>query len=150
MTLRKMRLMTVGNDKVVIKTDHLPLIGILKKPLKKIETKRLMKFAERLQDYSFVLEYIEGSKNDVANSFSRNPVRPLDETEPVVENRLMVNLVTKFKGQNMCSMTELKEIAANDNDYQQIINAIVEGLIAKNHHQTTQDGRIKLIGTSLQ
>ena len=74
MALRKMRLMTVANENIVIKTDHLPLLGILKKPLEKIETKRLMKLAEKLQDYSFVIEYIEGSKNDVADAFSRNPV----------------------------------------------------------------------------
>ena len=33
MALRKMRLMTVANENIVIKTDHLPLLGILKKPL---------------------------------------------------------------------------------------------------------------------
>ena len=59
MALRKMRLMTVGNNNIIVRTDHLPLIGILKKPLEKIETKRLMKFAEKLQDYSFVMQYIE-------------------------------------------------------------------------------------------
>ena len=31
MALRKMRLMTVGNDNIIVRTDHLPLIGILKK-----------------------------------------------------------------------------------------------------------------------
>ena len=117
MALRKMRLMTVADENIVIKTDHLPLLGILKKPLEKIETKRLMKLAEKLQDYSFVIEYIEGSKNDVADAFSRNPVKPPDEAEPSVENRLMVNLVTEFRGHDMCSMNELKEIAARDNDY---------------------------------
>ena len=47
-SLRKMRLLTVGNPNVIVRTDHLPLIGILKKPLDKIETRRLMKMAERL------------------------------------------------------------------------------------------------------
>ena len=132
MALRKMRLMTVANQNIIIKTDHLPLLGIMKKPLEKIETKRLMKLAEKLQDYSFTMEYIEGSKNDVADAFSRNPVKPHDNVEPIAENRLMVNLVSEFRGHEMCSMKELKEIAARDNDYQQIKNAIEEGVVAKN------------------
>ena len=45
--LRKMRLLTIGNKDLTVKTDHLPLLGILKKPLDKIETRRLMKLAER-------------------------------------------------------------------------------------------------------
>ena len=124
--------MTVANQNIIIKTDHLPLLGIMKKPLEKIETKRLMKLAEKLQDYSFTMEYIEGSKNDVADAFSRNPVKPHDNMEPFVENKLMVNLVSEFRGHEMCSMSELKEIAARDNDYQQIKAAIEEGVIAKN------------------
>ena len=132
MALRKMRLMTVGNDNIVVRTDHLPLIGILKKPLEKIETKRLMKFAERLQDYSFVIEYVEGSKNHIADAFSRNPVQHPDKFEPVVENRLMVNLITDFKGKEMCSMEDLKNIAKNDADYNEIMRAITDGLEARN------------------
>ena len=132
MALRKMRLMTVGNNNIIVRTDHLPLIGILKKPLEKIETKRLMKFAEKLQDYSFIMQYIEGSKNHVADAFSRNPVRKIDESEPIVENRLMVNLISDFKGKEMCSMEDLKEIAKNDNDYNEIKRAICEGINAKN------------------
>ena len=132
MALRKMRLMTVANENIIVKTDHLPLLGILKKPLEKIETKRLMKLAEKLQDYTFKLEYIEGSRNDVADAFSRNPINQPDETELNIDNRLMVNLVSEFRGHDMCSMAELKEMATRDNDYQQIRKAIEEGVIAKN------------------
>ena len=106
MALRKMRLMTVGNKNVVVKTDHLPLIGVLKKPLEKIETKRLMKLAEKLQDYSFTLEYIQGAKNEVADALSRNPVSTPEETTEI-DNRLMVNLVSDFTGRNVCSMNDL-------------------------------------------
>ena len=89
MALRKMRLMTIGNNKIIVKTDHLPLIGILKKPLEKIETKRLMKYAEKLQDYSFCIKYVQGTKNEVADALSRNPVSTPPTTEVEIENRLM-------------------------------------------------------------
>ena len=56
-----------------------------------------MKLAEKLQDYSFTLEYIQGAKNEVADALSRNPVStPEDATE--IDNRLMVNLVSDFTG----------------------------------------------------
>ena len=34
-SLKKMRLLKIGNPNVIIRTDHLPLLGILKKPLDK-------------------------------------------------------------------------------------------------------------------
>ena len=132
MALRKMRLLTIGNNKIIVKTDHLPLIGILKKPLEKIETKRLMKYAEKLQDYSFCIEYVQGTKNEVADALSRNPVSTPPTTEVEIENRLMVNLVSEFQGVEVCSMRELKRIATTDNDYAKIKEAIQNGINAKN------------------
>ena len=40
-----------------------------------------MKLAEKLQDYSFKLEYIQGAKNEVADALSRNPI-----TDPTGED----------------------------------------------------------------
>ena len=128
MALRKMRLMTVGNNNLVIKTDHLPLIGIMKKPLEKIETKRLMKLAEKLQDYTFKLEYIQGARNEVADALSRNPVTSDQDEGGQIDNKLMVNLVSEFTGRNYCSMYALKKLAAGEKDYQLIKSAIQENV----------------------
>ena len=141
MALRKMRRMTVGNNNVIVRTDHLTLLGILKKPLEKIDTFRLMKFAEKLQDYSFVMEYVEGTKNHVADAFSTNPVRKQDESEPIIDNRLIVSLISEFKGKEMCSMDDLKERAKSDPDYNEIKRAIVEGIKAK-HLPPNHPGRM--------
>ena len=132
MALRKMRLMTVANDKIIVKTDHLPLLGILKKPLEKIETKRLMKLAEKLQDYSFKIEYVQGSKNEMADALSRNPVTIQQPEEQYMENRLMVNLVSEFQGGEVCSMKQLKLIAKHDNDYALMKQALEDKMNAKN------------------
>ena len=124
--------MTVGNHNIIIKTDHLPLIGILKKPLEKIETKRLMKYAEKLQDYTFSLEFVEGAKNEVADALSRNPVMPKQNDDVHLEdNRLMVNLVSEFRGRNVCSMADLIEIAKQDRNYQAIRSAIIKATSVK-------------------
>ena len=132
MALRKMRLMTIGNRNIILKTDHLPLIGIMKKPLEKIETKCLMKFAEKLQDYEFSLEYVQGVNNEVAVALSRNPVREPGPDDPRVANALMVNLVNDYEGGDVCSMTDIKLMANMDQEYQEIKRALMENIAAKN------------------
>merc|ERR1711963_87863 len=74
MALRKMRLMTLGNKNIQVKTDHQPLVSIVKKPLEKIESKRLLKLVEKLQQYTFEIQYVEGIKNEIADALSRSPV----------------------------------------------------------------------------
>ena len=110
----------------------LPLIGIMKKPLEKMETKRLMKFAEKLQDYEFSLEYVQGVNNEVAVALSRNPVREPGPDDPRVANALMVNLVNDYEGGDVCSMTDIKLMANMDQEYQEIKRALMENIAAKN------------------
>ena len=125
-SLRKMRLLTVGNPKVVVKTDHLPLIGILKKPLDKIETRRLMKLAEKLQSYVFQIEYVKGSRNEVADALSRYPIKQdaeLDDTANVI------NLIDLSDGgEEGMTVKTLDKMACQDNNYVMIRNAILHNV----------------------
>ena len=132
MALKKMRLMTLGNKNIVIKTDHLPLLGILKKPLEKIETKRLMKLAEKLQTYEFTLEYVKGVKNEVADALSRHPTTKHGEADIEISNHLMVNVIDEFEGTDSCSLKDIRKIAALDKDYQETLQAILNGVDARN------------------
>ena len=53
MALRKMRMMTIGNPNIIIKTDHLPLISMMQKPIDKLETSRLTKMMEKIAPFQF-------------------------------------------------------------------------------------------------
>ena len=127
MALRKMRLLTVCNPNVVIKTDHLPILGILKKPLDKIETRRLMRLAEKLQSYSFTIEHVAGMKNEVADALSRHPVKR--DVEVVDAN--VVLAVTEDEDEAM-SLKVLDKLAAEDHDYQLIREALINNVRAQN------------------
>ena len=124
LALRKMRLITVANPNIIVKTDHMPLIGILKKPLDKIETRRLMKLAEKLQSYSFQIEHISGVKNEVADALSRHPVTQHDPNDVDV-------LHVIFDSDEEITLPVMDKYACQDPDYVKIHEAITNGVRAQ-------------------
>lgn len=62
--------------KFQIQTDHRPLLGLLRKPLDDISP-RIQRLAHRLLRYSFVLTYVPGKNQQVADTLSREPLRKL-------------------------------------------------------------------------
>ena len=125
LALRKMRLITVANPNIVVKTDHMPLIGILKKPLDKIETRRLMKLAEKLQSYTFQIEHIAGIKNEVADALSRNPVTKHEPNDVDI-------LHVIFDNDEEITLPVMDKYACQDPDYVKIHKAILNGTQAQN------------------
>ena len=131
MALRKMRMLTVGNDKLTVKTDHQAIIGVLAKPLEKIETRRLMKLAEKLQQYRFKIEFVSGIRNEVADAFSRNPVSSYDNDDFDTIN-VIVNQLNLLEDQPPLDLAKLKDLAEKDEDYQKIRQAVLNGVTARN------------------
>ena len=70
-----------GKFKVI--TDHLPLVGIFRKPLAELENMRLLRFRERLTHFSFTVSYAEGKTHFIADALSRAPVFDPPENEYV-------------------------------------------------------------------
>ena len=125
LALRKMRLITVANPNVIVKTDHMPLIGILKKPLDKIETRRLMKLAEKLQSYTFQIEHVAGVKNEVADALSRNPV-----TQHGPDDVDVLHVI--FDNDEEITLPVMDRYACQDQDYVKIHQALTNGVRAQN------------------
>ena len=130
MAMRKLRMMTVANPNVEVKTDHQAIIGVLKKPLDKIESRRLMKLAEKLHQYSFTISHVSGIRNLVADALSRNPVTKHEDDEIDTSNVLTINLITDLGGRPPMNIETLKSIAEKDVDYQLIHSAILNGVLA--------------------
>ena len=63
-------------------TDHRPLVSICnKRRLDNINNSRILRSLLKSMDYNFTVNYIPGSQKKVANSFFRNPIDNLDETD---------------------------------------------------------------------
>ena len=124
MALRKMRLMTLGNKNVQVKTDHQALVSIVKKPLEKIESKRLLKLVEKLQQYTFEIQYVEGIKNEIADALSRSPVFQHGKDEIDVANSIAIQQVEEYELNENVSVPLLDQMAKDDKNYQLIRQAI--------------------------
>jgi hypothetical protein len=66
------------SKKFIIRTDHAPLQWLRQN---KDKNSRLMRWALSLQGYDFVIEYIKGSDNLLADLFSRNANVPEHEAD---------------------------------------------------------------------
>jgi transposase InsO family protein len=55
-------------------TDHRPLVGIFKKDMASVDSRRLNRIRESLLGYNFEVEYLAGKDNVIADALSRFPV----------------------------------------------------------------------------
>ena len=148
--LKKMRLMTEGNSNIEIRTDHMPLVGLHSKPLDKMETKRLMKMMEKLSSYVYKISYVNGIRNEIADCLSRYPRPEKDEEEIDVINSLQAINQANYS-QMPLTIHDIEKAASDDQDYQQIVDAITNGTQARNlppqHPGRTYKSDWHLLGT---
>ena len=71
--IRRSKLYLLGCS-YTIRTDHKPLVGIFRR--KDTENPRLQRILAKLDNYHFVVEYIRGKDNAIADALSRYPVDP--------------------------------------------------------------------------
>ena len=57
-----------------VRTDHKQLVGVFRR--KDTENPRLQRILAKLDNYHFIVEYIGGKDNAIANALSRYPVDP--------------------------------------------------------------------------
>ena len=128
LAMKKMRLMTEGNTKITIKTDHQPLVGLHTKPIEKMQTKRLMRMMEKLSMYTYVVEYVPGKNNEVADCLSRYPAE-----EKANEEAELINMISMLTHENVpITIEDMKKAASDDLNYRQIHEAILSDLKVKN------------------
>ena len=164
--MTKLRLYTVGNPNVVVRTDHQALCGMKKKTLDQLETARLMKMFEKLNAYNFTLEFIRGKHNVLADFMSRYPVESVPNTEfdGHTINEITLENVQSFEGKISDFNVDLfRSEAGSCSEYSQMIDLFKQGVtshrIPKSHPArlyrqywdslTIQDGLFLLNGRIL-
>ncbi|XP_055613408.1 uncharacterized protein LOC129759885 [Uranotaenia lowii] len=63
----------VGNPRVIVRTDHKPLLNVFQKPLLSAP-RRLQHMLLNLQRYNLTLEFVTGKNNVIADALSRAPI----------------------------------------------------------------------------
>ena len=111
---------TYGN-KVVIETDHKPLITIVKKPLH-VAPARLQRMLLQLQRYNLEFVYKKGSDLFVADTLSRAYIKEKPDQENYDEFEVM-----SVESISPTRMEELRKITSTDSTMQKLVQVIRGG-----------------------
>ena len=80
--LESTRMFTLGNENLIVGTDHKPLVPIMGlKNLEDIKNPRIRNFKDKTLMFSFRVKHIPGKHLKIADATSRNPVTKHSDTE---------------------------------------------------------------------
>ena len=123
-----------GLDQFTIEMDHRPLITILdKKCMNEIENPRILRLKEKLSGMVFTTKWVPGKKHLIADAFSRSPVDYPDTSDEELEKTLSIrsNLILEEVQEDKKSedkiLENLRRIAKNDPEYQDLIRNVKKG-----------------------
>ena len=124
--VRKCHHYLLGMENFIVVTDHKPLKGVWKKDLPDIDNVRLRRYRERLNGYTFHIEWREGKTNEIADALSRAPVFPANESESA-DFVDVCYAITNLQNEPVDPiLAPLLNAAKDDTDYQLIIKALSE------------------------
>ena len=108
---------------VNVESDHKPLEAVFKKGLHKAPP-RLQRMLMRLQSFNLHVSYKPGKDLYIADTLSR---AFLNEQKEVLEEELQINLLTTNLPVSEDKMTQFKRATADDEELQQVRNAVMSG-----------------------
>ena len=111
----------------LVKTDHNPLVGLLKRDIRDTSEK-LQPLMEACAVYNFQLEYIPGKKNKVADLLSRNPLWGNGPTVLDKCGRVFAFDETQRRVREDPRMAEILEAASSSVSYKEAVKAVLDGL----------------------
>ena len=120
-------------------TDHRPLVNICnKRKLDDVSNSRILRSLLKLMDYNFTVEYIPGSHNKAADSFSRHPVDipdESDETHGEMQTLFfrMCRLSQAQKADCSFRLERIRNATENDLEYQLLKTQVWQGFPEYKH-----------------
>lgn len=130
--------LVVGNPRIIIKTDHKPLINIFNKPLL-TAPKRLQHMLLNLQRYNLEIQYVTGKQNVVADALSRVP---FDDDELKTYNKL--NIFRVFRQLENLDLSSY--LSVSDSCLENIVEATSQDAALQNVLDYIRNGWPRVIG----
>lgn len=135
--IMKCRVFLAGLQHFEVATDHNPLIPILNtRRLDEVENPRLQRLKSRLMAYHFTAHWTKGSTHNAPDALSRNPVSDPQSEDTLAEydhqnNPAMstteIRAITTSESPTSARLEELRQQAAQDHEYQQLLSVILNG-----------------------
>ena len=126
----KCKIFLAGLSHFSIVTDHHPLVPILNNyRLDEIENPRLQRLKSKIMAYNFSATWIKGNLNHAPDALSRNPVSDPETGDLLAENMATCAEVRALTSctQESLRLTDLRQQAEGDHEYQQLKKYIYEG-----------------------
>ena len=143
--LNHAHIFTKGCPKLLISTDHKPLLGILNdKPLEAIKNPRILRLKEQTFPYNFVVQYNKGKWHRGPDALSRNPqcnTTSLDVFSCLnINTRPSSNLetdstlaITNLSENGSISLEEVKNATASDPVMEKLVYTVENGFPCTQH-----------------
>lgn len=114
---------SLHGKQVNVESDHKPLEAVFKKGLHKAPS-RLQRMLMRLQSFNLQVSYKPGKDLFIADTLSR---AFLNEQTEVLEEELEINVLSTNLPISEDKMAQFKRATADDNELQQVKNAVMSG-----------------------
>jgi len=114
--MEKCRFFLHGCPSFKLATDHQPLIGTFRKEINDITNRRLQRLREKVVDFTFEVEWVEGKTHSIADALSRYPIEPALEDQAYLVASILHSLDP--------SLDPLREAASESNFYKRLLNAV--------------------------
>ena len=125
----KAKYLLLGSPRpITVFTDCRSLIGLMKKPLDKIDNNRLLRLRQKLDRFPLIFKHVEGKKNCVPDWLSRYPTGKPDAKDIKLANELTLAVCNEhlaYRLANDPNMETLVIAAGNDVTYQKVRDAIL-------------------------
>ena len=140
-SLEHSKMFVLGCDKLIISTDHKPLIGILQnRELSTIQNPRILNLKERTLPYHFTIQHNPGKWHRGPDAFSRNPVHNAEihahfttpESSPhceMYEEQMNIQIQSSIAAisEQLITIADLEQAAISDPEYMRLHHAVGTG-----------------------
>lgn len=115
-----------GKQDVIVETDHLPLLGIFKKPLNQAPA-RVQRMLLLVQKYEFQLKYKRGKDLIIADALSRAYLADEIDSDLDAHIAAQVNLIQSETEFSCALLDEIKMETGKDTELQELNETVLKG-----------------------